>query len=204
MKFIIIISGPSIALDSNGKMVPASCLKARLDRGLDLWKELSPQYPDLFIIMSGADGDGSRPMPSSTIMKEYFVTRGVPDFRILEDPNAQSTVDNAINTTKLMDNCELNGGLMQVAPKISQNDGYSHTYERCGSVTNIWLVTSEFHIERSKAIYRFFLSKTFKKNVVDCVKYVPSPNAVDGTILAEKLDNEQKALASFLKWTKSN
>lgn len=204
MKFIIIISGPSIALDSNGKMIPISCLKARLDRGLELWEELSSQYPDLFIIMSGADGDGSRPIPSSTIMKEYFVARGVPDYRILEDPKAQSTIENAINTTKLMNNCELNGGLMQIAPKISQNDGYLPTYGRCGSVTNVWLVTSEFHIERSKVIYTFFLSKMFKKNVVDQVKYVPASDAVDGQLLMEKLENEKKALASFLQWSKLN
>jgi hypothetical protein len=168
MKFIVIISGRSIVQDNTGQWVPAACLLERLKGGLQLWNTIFPTNPDLFILVSGGRGgvkraysttgsNNSHPITAATVMKQYLVKHSVPFHRILEEHEATNTVQNGVFCCKLAKQYgDYEGGLMRIANDpgyMSAYDDYRHTHACFGSITHLYLITSEFHMERSKRIF---------------------------------------------------
>lgn len=196
MKFIVIISCNSIVFDSKGDLVPEGALKSRLDTGIELWRQLITEESDIFLLVSGGHGDGSYPISASLIMKKYCISNGIPCERILEDPNALSTIENAINTCKLLHACEQNGGLMRIKDDNWYDQGYQQTHRAFGPVTNLWIVTSQFHIERTKIIYDHFLKLSFGNRPLK-IDYTSSPNNISDEELIRRLSNEKRSMATL-------
>jgi len=182
MRFLIIISGPSIKFreSSVGGYEIGECLLPRLERGLTAWEEMAK---DTLIIVSGGDGDGSRPIPSSTVMKQYLVEKGVPEKKIIEEPLATNTIENAMYCCKMMKDEQENNML---------------------SINNVTLVTSDFHLERSRIIFEHFLARTFKeeedaKQRSPTTSYLSAPNGVTGKRLQFFLEGEERAMNNLKK-----
>jgi vancomycin permeability regulator SanA len=76
--------------------VPATRLQARLDRAAELYRQGC--FPR--IIVSG--GFGKEGFDEAAVMKRYLVAAGIPDDRILEDPQGITTWATAQNTASIL------------------------------------------------------------------------------------------------------
>lgn len=77
---------------------PSPFLKTRLNEGLRLYKEDYAKY----IIVSGGQGPGEE-ISEAEAMKEYLVSKGVPEDKIIKEENSFNTRENLHNSKKVMD-----------------------------------------------------------------------------------------------------
>lgn len=197
MKFLIVISGPSLRKDPNtGQVHPAGFLLQRLKTTLNTWNSLISLHPDLYIICSGGRGfHNKRPIPSSTIMKKYLVDEGIPHFRILEDMLARTTVENAVNACDIMNQCENNDGLMRVEDNECSEDNYATAFQCWGSVTNVHVITSNFHLERTKLIFDHYINTRMSNSIQ--THYIGAPDNLKEDDLVLRIKNERLAIKYF-------
>lgn len=191
MRFIVVISGPSIEFNSEGKPIMKECLLFRMEKALAIWQEMTPHHDDIFIITSGWDGDGTRGLSSSTVMKNYLVEHGVPTYRVFEDRRASSTRENALNCCALMIKCAKDG-VLQMRDTSSDDSPYQYV----GPIRDICLVTSEFHIKRSAFLFEHCIKQAPELSQAQR-HYSPSKNGIDGDRLAAFLKIEKRASESL-------
>lgn len=76
-------------------------LRARVDRGIGLWRQLEAAAPGAVLIVSG--GKGSDEMRSeASAMAEYALTQGVPQEAIMLEDQSATTEANLRNTRELV------------------------------------------------------------------------------------------------------
>lgn len=83
-------------LRDDGKMTPA--LRERLYRGLSLWRE---GKCDCFILCGGRT-NSLAPLSEAAAMKEYLLSEGVPEGRMLLDERSLNTYQNAAEADKIL------------------------------------------------------------------------------------------------------
>lgn len=180
MRFIVVLSGPSVAIvqphlfsprsrnaasKNDVKAVFSGPLLRRLEKGLALWKQLhgdeNADNNDLFVIVTGADGDGSRPFTSASLMAQYYREHGVPSHKIIEEPLANNTIENAIRTLRIIKQCEKDNGMMRIVPEdvYQTSDTSLVTHKAFGPVKEIHVVTSNFHLYRTSCIFTYYAEK---------------------------------------------
>ncbi|HUC90635.1 MAG TPA: YdcF family protein [Paenibacillus sp.] len=103
---------------------PTAVLRERLDHALKLYKQ---GKFDTFILTGGYDYNGST-IPEAEGMRDYLLARGVPQDRMLLDPEAQSTYDNLLNSKAIM-----------------KREG----------IASVVIITHEFHSARAADIARY-------------------------------------------------
>jgi vancomycin permeability regulator SanA len=86
-------------VEVNGQ--PSERLKARLDTLVKLY---NGNY-FTFIIVSG--GIGKEGFDETKVMKSYLIDEGIPEDKIIEDNNGYNSYMTAQNTSKIMDELEL-------------------------------------------------------------------------------------------------
>jgi len=106
-------------VEANGQ--PSERLKARLDKSVELY---DGGYYN-FIIVSG--GIGKEGFDEAKIMKSYLMDKGIVEDKIIEDNNGYNSYMTAQNTSKIMDELELD---------------------------SVMIITQYFHISRTKLAFR--------------------------------------------------
>ncbi len=105
--------------------VPSDTLKARVEKGVKLWKEKRVKY----LIMSGAAVHSD--YVEAEAMKRYAMELGVPGEYILEEKQAVSTYHNLLYSCRMMVNCN---------------------FQDCVVVTSGWHLRKADHYTRSKGV----------------------------------------------------
>ncbi|MDQ6423529.1 YdcF family protein [Paenibacillus sp. LHD-117] len=106
-------------VEANGQ--PSERLKARLDKSIELYD----RGYFTFIIVSG--GIGKEGFDEAKVMKAYLMDQGIPEEKIKEDPNGYNSYMTAQNTSKMMDELELD---------------------------SVMVITQYFHVSRTKLAFR--------------------------------------------------
>ena len=106
-------------VDANGQ--PSERLKARLDKSVELYE--GGYFT--FIIVSG--GIGKEGFDEAKVMKSYLIDKGITEDKIIEDSNGYNSFMTAQNTSKIMDELELD---------------------------SVMIITQYFHITRTKLVFR--------------------------------------------------
>jgi len=86
-------------VELNGQ--PSDRLQARLDKAVQLYEENFFEY----IIVSG--GTGKEGLDEAEVMKNYLVDQGIPEDRIIEDPDGYNSYMTAENSKVIMDDLNL-------------------------------------------------------------------------------------------------
>ena len=122
---------------------------------------------------------------SAEDMKNFLVKRGIDENKIICESLARNTIENCILSYKIIN-------------EICKEE-----------ILNLYLVTDDYHMERSKIIFHFFgyLLNFQQKNLIPCpsfmIQYIPDPSLIqleeikrcyekDKLITKEKLDNSLK------------
>lgn len=100
---------------------PSERLKARLDTSVELYD----RGYFTFIIVSG--GIGKEGFDEAKVMKSYLIDKGIPEDKIIEDNNGYNSYMTAQNTSKIMDELELD---------------------------SVMVITQYFHVSRTKLAFR--------------------------------------------------
>jgi vancomycin permeability regulator SanA len=106
-------------VEVNGQ--PSNRLIARLDKSVELY---NGGY-FTFIIVSG--GIGKEGFDEARVMKSYLVDKGIPEDKIIEDNNGYNSYMTAQNTSKIIDDLELD---------------------------SVMVITQYFHVSRTKLAFR--------------------------------------------------
>lgn len=106
-------------VEVNGQ--PSERLKARLDKSLELYDGGYFTY----VIVSG--GIGKEGFDEAKVMKSYLVDKGMPAEKVIEDNNGYNSYMTAQNTSKIMDELELD---------------------------SVMVITQYFHVTRTKLAFR--------------------------------------------------
>jgi vancomycin permeability regulator SanA len=86
-------------VEVNGQ--PSERLKARLDTLVKLY---NGNYFTFIIVSGGIDKEG---FDETKVMKSYLIDEGIPEDKIIEDNNGYNSYMTAQNTSKIMDELEL-------------------------------------------------------------------------------------------------
>lgn len=105
-------------VEANGQ--PSERLTARLDKSVELY---DGGYYN-FIIVSG--GIGKEGFDEAKVMKSYLIDKGIPEDKIIEDKNGYNSYMTAENTSKIMDELELD---------------------------SVMVITQYFHVSRTKLVF---------------------------------------------------
>lgn len=100
---------------------PSERLKARLDKAVELYNK---GYFTLIIVSGGIGKEG---FDEAQVMKSYLIDNGIPEEKIIEDNNGYNSYMTAQNTSKIMNELELDSAMV---------------------------ITQYFHISRTKLAFR--------------------------------------------------
>ena len=131
------------------KIDPHGHLTSRLNLALLTWSSLSTE--NKIIVCSGGKSK-TRYVSESYLMKEWLVDKGVPAHRIFEESNSKSTIQNCVFTYRSL------GKWFSTKPMLHRFDLYSALIPVNVNDITIHLVTSDYHVKRSRQIFEFFLN----------------------------------------------
>ena len=171
------------ALEKNGSL-PRSLI-GRLYIGLSLVKQFGENYDNCLLVLSG--GDVSAVGITEATGMQKFVDLNYPEkVRTLKEEQSRNTVENAINCL--------------------------HLVNKVHNINRIHLVTSEFHIPRTKCIFESVLKSTNELDACLEIAYhsadsghptghyrklAERPSNVNDWRLCERLDWECNAIQSL-------
>ena len=102
-------------------------------------------------------------------MKKYLInTYNIEKNKIIEDNLSQDTIENSKNCLKII--------------------------EKMNNISEIIVISSEFHIKRVEHIFNYF----FKK-INYSITFIPSKNGIQGNMLKDRIINEEKYLNRFIQ-----
>ena len=129
------------------EFVAGELLVERLEKALEIYQTVSKGTT--FFIVSG--GFGKKLVSESQVMKKWLVDHGVDGNYVAEEDKSISTIQNFIYSKKLLDN------IIQTYPM---------------QISTIHVVSSDFHMDRIKAINHAY--KTFELYPNVSINYVGS------------------------------
>jgi vancomycin permeability regulator SanA len=113
---LIVLGNPA---ENDG--TPGKIMKSRIDKAIKIFKGCSAEK----IIFSGNSNHNS--FNEADVMAEYALQKGIPEASIIRERNASDTLENAVNTYKIL-----------------QDKNYK----------NLIIITSRFHYKRTKYIFK--------------------------------------------------
>ena len=134
----------------------------RLNKGITMY---NIEKYDL-IIVSGGNVQENSVFSESYVMKNYLLKYYIPKNKIIEENKSMDTIQNSLKCLNIVNKFK--------------------------NIKQINILSSEFHIERVKAVFNHYF---YKYNL----KYIKSNNIISGEILKKKIKNEKKYLSLFNK-----
>lgn len=168
--------------------LPSNILKSRLDKSLELYKSIN--NIGKFIIVSGGD-KRKLGITESKVMKDYL-SKTIPERRIIEESNSVNTIENLINSFYLIQKMIFEKqSLKYFEPFIDPL--YDRPFSYCDT---IYIITSDFHISRTIKLAKNVFPKSIK------LRFLPSKSQISEIIInkeTEKLKNIDQVIASYEK-----
>ncbi len=155
-------------LKNNGE--PTQKMKTRLDKTIELYK--TENY-DL-IITSSRNGYRKRQNISTTEArkgKEYLASQGIPREKILIEEASMDTIGNAYFT------------------RVTHIDP--------AKIKNITVVTSQFHIKRTKLLFNIVYGDNYN------IEYIGAPNNITKSQMKKRLKHEEEMCNFYSKLFKN-
>ena len=149
-------------------------VKARLDKAIELYNK----YNNSYILVLGGGTYHKTPhinkegfvVHESTCCAIYLNNNGIPGYHIMREWSSYDTIAN---------------GFFAFTNYINILD-----------IDILYVITSEFHIERSKLIFDYF-NKLFNKNIT--IYYKETYNNLDDNTLKIRRDREKSSILNFKK-----
>ena len=113
----VIVLGAQVKTDGT----PSVQLSWRLDSAAEAWRR-----KDVPVVVCGAQGT-DEPEPEAVVMKRYLMNLGVPEDKILTDPDSFNTEQNLSHAKALLETCP-------------------------GDIRKVLIVTSDYHVPRSLSL----------------------------------------------------
>jgi hypothetical protein len=154
MTKLVVILGCSIKSDKGAFNIPPILL-SRLQKCLKIVSELKKKGEKFVVITTGGGTFKYTGNSESSVMKNWLIKNGVSQNLIIEENQSMNTYENALYTSKLLlfyrqhptYDC-----ITDDSYEESDNDIISFS-----SIVEGILVTSDFHIERSKFLFGKFI-----------------------------------------------
>lgn len=153
MKVLLVLGCQIVYCPDLRRFIPGPVLEKRLEKAIEALLQIGE---DCIIIVSGG-ATHSRDVTESEVMKHYLVERSVPGYKIFEENKSRNTVENCIESFKLIES--MKGQLCY--QEVTSSNPYCNYYgvDRFDFVRNfeqIIVVSSDFHIPRVQKIFEFF------------------------------------------------
>jgi hypothetical protein len=178
IKYVIVLAG---GLQENGKV--HSFVQTRLDKAIDLYIDIRSKNHCKIIVMGG--GTYHKPpflnkdkyvIHESTSCAQYLYCKGIPAEDIYREWSSYDTIANGFY-------CFLN----YVLPL---------------EIKHCILITSEFHIERTKSIFEFF--NFLCENYCLFEYVIVNNNGIPSCVLNDRIEREKKSCIQFQKTIKDS
>ena len=150
----------------------APWLRSRLDLAMKVILLLRPDY----IVVTGGDPSGLG-VTEASIMEEHLVDHGVDEDRILSEETSLRTIDNAVNTEKL---------LRDTLRNVSAGAGPGAGAGAGAGAVSLYVLTSDFHAERSELLFRKVFPETYS------IRMIPARTRLPGRTYLMLCEHEQK------------
>lgn len=135
---VVVILGHELQSDEEGPQLSQEG-KERVKKGIRVFEKTSSE----FLILSGGRPSGNIEKSESEVIRQYALEHGVEDVDMILEERSESTIQNGYFTRRRLD-------------------------EMVADVTGIYLVTSEYHMERAKKIFRSCLGTEIAIHTCDC------------------------------------
>ena len=166
---IIVILGCQRGFDQRSKnqkdkITKKTHLYYRLEKGFEVYNNIEDKAK--MIICSGGFG-------VSLLMKQYLIEKGIAENLIIVDNKSRNTIENAIESYRIIKYWIESRPIMSYFDKSYEINQYDMNnvmpdFEIDCSNLEIFLVTNEYHIERSTIIYKHFVK--FMKPRIKIIK----------------------------------
>jgi len=166
MKAIIVLGCQIIKNPFLNKWEPSKLLKTRLDK---CYEDFLNNYNDHTIIIVCGGLTYNKDITESEIMKEYLIEKGITACKIFEENTSINTVENCINAYELLGKLQ-KLTFQQLHPNKYDYDGPKGYIPKFKEIT---VITSDFHIPRSKDIF-----ETYNINNL-LLNFVPAQSPAD-------------------------
>ena len=122
-------------------------LKGRVDTAISLYQKVQnlKKNTDIVLIMSGGISNKEVPISESEVMREYCITNKIPQNKIMKEDRSLDTIGNAFFTKEIIDSIK--------------------------NVTCIYVVSSCYHMNRSKYIFNMCFGMEYTFNFEYCYPY---------------------------------
>lgn len=156
---VILVLGCNITFDIKTlKYIPDIILETRLNRAILAYQDCTDD--ETILVVSGGRTKG-RKISESSVMKDYLVNHGINETVIFEENRSVNTIENCIYSYMHIQKIRKNKISIQTIKGLNTNNNYyGGTPEESGelsTLSEIKLVTSEFHMDRSMRIFKYFL-----------------------------------------------
>lgn len=194
----IIILGCAIEYDSIlKKYVPGIILRSRLLKCIEIYRTLLQTYDDVIIIVSGGMVHNNI-VTESSVMKNFLIENNIFEGAIFEENLSRNTLENCIFSSQKIQQIldykitvqEINPRAKCLCPYYEQD---STEFRELSYPIDITLVTSEYHMDRSLNIFKFFLPSID----INAVESITPKDALDFAKKKEEKINIKKILASY-------
>lgn len=163
---VILVLGCRIErVDEGGNIsyIPSATLTHRLDGALELYKSLTKEKSVVVLLSGGGRGD----VTEASVMANYLIKRGVPSPAILLEENSMSTIENCLESLMVIYKYYMCHDLrFLVCPYYGTGPGVDGERRELSSLDcsgmvlklpeSMYIVSSDFHIPRTKAIWKYF------------------------------------------------
>lgn len=113
---LIVLGYPA---DQNG--APTAIMKWRLEKAFDIWEKTKATT----VIVTG--GAVQNDFAEAEVMKNYLIRKGIPDSVIIAENRSGSTIENAINSKKILKKLGLKNPIIVTSPE--HRDRAKNTFE---------------------------------------------------------------------------
>ena len=164
MKAIVILGTKIFFNKSLGRYYPSEMLKLRLDKAHEVYVS---NYNDQTIFVVSGGKPPKEYVTESSVMRQYLQEKGVPSCKIFEETKSRNTVENCIFTYELLSSLYNNRLTFQeLIPNYQCNYYGTNLYGEIPPFKEICVVTSDFHIPRSRIIFETFNSSNCELSFV--------------------------------------
>ena len=164
MGYIIILGGP---LTSN--LQPGAWLLSRLNTAIQYYKNIDKNKKDNIKLIVTGGYTYDKKISEADVMKKYLVKHKIPENIIIKENQARNTIENAIYSKKLT-----------ILNKSTDDN-------------NIVVITSDFHVPRSKIIFVNEFGK--HRNIT----FIGAKTQISDVIEQTKINDNEKYLIGKLE-----
>lgn len=162
MKAIVVLGSQIVINSLTGNYDITPILKMRLDKCYDVFIQ---NYDDDTIIVTSGGSPHGESISEAELMKSYLINKGIPSCKIFEENKSRNTIENSqltYNLLKLLYKIRIT--FQELNPNYIYNDNTKQG--EIPPFKELFIITSDFHIPRTKLIFEKYNIDNLKLNFV--------------------------------------